>query len=564
MSPNPSTENEVAVAEVSESTTHEEVQETEDTSKYVKFSSVVLISIVLCLATLCVAVDNTIISTAVPRITHDFHSIDDVGWYAAIYPLMSCAFQPSYGKIYTLFSSKLVFLAALLIFEIGSVVCATAPNSHVFILGRALAGLGSAGIQAGTTLILAECVPLRQRPTWNSIIGSIFAVGSVVGPLLGGAFSDSTTWRWCFYINLPIGGAVMVFIAFFYDGSRGGKRAFKSTRFRSQIARFDLAGTFTFVSATICLLLALSWGGTTYAWDNARIIALLTVAGVLFCSFVGVEYWRKDSAIIPLRLLRRRSISAAIWFGLCLGGVFFVNVFYVPLWFQIVDGVSAVESAILFIPFMLSVVGGFMFAGFGTAATGYYTPFVYAGSILMSIGTGLLMTVRPQHTSRAKWVGFQILCGAGIGLGEEQGLYMVQTTLPENDVATGVGIILFAQTFGGALFVSVAQAVFLENISKALKTLAPNLDPHSVLDGASTVLPGSSHAQASPELQAVYGVAIKDALRVGLILATVSSLGAVLYDWKSLKTKHDDGNDERSSDHELEHVAEVRAEDKVK
>lgn len=208
---------------------------------------------------------------------------------------------------------------------------------------------------------------------------------------------------------------------------------------------------------------------------------------------------------------------------------------------------------------MLSVVGGFMFAGFGTAATGYYTPFVYAGSILMSIGTGLLMTVRPQHTSRAKWVGFQILCGAGIGLGEEQGLYMVQTTLPENDVATGIGLILFAQTFGGALFVSVAQAVFLENISKALKTLAPNLDPHSVLDGAST---GSSHAQASPELQAVYGVAIKDALRVGLILATVSSLGAVLYDWKSLKTKRDDGNDEPSNDSVLEHVAEVRTEEK--
>jgi hypothetical protein len=232
------------------------------------------------------------------------------------------------------------------------------------------------------------------------------------------------------------------------------------------------------------------------------------------------------------------------------------------LWFQIVDGVSAVESAILFIPFMLSVVGGFMFAGFGTAATGYYTPFVYAGSILMSIGTSLLMTVRPQQTSRAKWVGFQILCGAGIGLGEEQGLYMVQTTLPENDVSTGVGIILFVQTFGGALFVSVAQSVFLENISKALKTLAPNLDPHSVLNGALTGLPGSSDSQASPALQAVYGVAIKDALRVGLILATVSSLGALLYDWKSLKTKRDDENDGHSSGHELQHVAEVRTEDK--
>lgn len=195
-----------------------------------------------------------------------------------------------------------------------------------------------------------------------------------------------------------------------------------------------------------------------------------------------------------------------------------------------------------------------MFAGFGTAATGYYTPFVYAGSILMSIGTGLLMTVQPQHTSRAKWVGFQILCGAGIGLGEEQGLYMVQTTLLETDVATGIGLVLFAQTLGGALFVSVAQAVFLQNISKALKTLAPNLSPKSVLSG---VAPGSSQ-----ELRAVYGLAIKDVFRVGLILGTVSSLGAVLYDWKSLKTKHDDRNDQHVSSHELEHVAEVRTKDK--
>ncbi|KAH8795127.1 major facilitator superfamily domain-containing protein [Hyaloscypha sp. PMI_1271] len=560
MSSNASMENEITAVDVNGSTTPNlEAQEAGISGKYIKFSGAVLISIVLCLATFCVAVDNTIISTAVPRITQSFHSIDDVGWYASIYPLMSCAFQPSYGKIYTLFPSKFVFLAALLIFEVGSVVCATAPSSHIFILGRALAGVGSAGIQAGTTLILAECVPLRQRPTWNSIIGSSFAVGSVAGPLLGGVFSDSVSWRRCFFVNLPLGGAVMIFIAFFFDNTRGGKKAFESTSFCSQIARFDLGGTITFVAATICLLLAFSWGGTKYAWGNPRVISLLTIAGVLFCSFVRIEYWRKDSAIIPLRLLRRQSIIAAIWFGICLGGVFFVNVFYMPLWFQLVDGVSAVKSAILFIPFMLSVVGGFMFAGFGTAATGYYTPFVYAGSILMSIGTGLLMTVQPQHTSRAKWVGFQILCGAGIGFGEEQGLYMVQTTLAESDVATGVGIIFFAQTFGGALFVSVAQAVFLENISKALKTVAPNLDPHTVPNGAST-LQGS---QVSSELQEVYSMAIKDTLRVGLVLAIVSSLGALLYDWKSLKTKPDNGGEDSGNNHELKDVAEIPTEEKV-
>ncbi|KAJ5529409.1 hypothetical protein N7527_002802 [Penicillium freii] len=555
MTANPAPENEVATADVAEAIVIQ-VQESEETSRYLKLPNVVLISIVLCLATFCVAIDNTIISTAVPQITKSFDSINDVGWYASIYPLTSCAFQPSYGKIYSIFYCKYVFLAALLIFEIGSVVCATASSSHTFIGGRALAGLGSAGIQAGTTLILAESVPLRQRPIWNSIIGSMFAVGSVAGPLLGGAFSDSTTWRWCFYINLPIGGAVMIFIIFFYTGSRGTDESSRPIGLRGQVERFDLAGTCIFVVATVCLLLALSWGGTTYTWDNARIIVLLTAAGVLFCSFYGIERWKGDSGIIPLRLLHRRSISAAILFGVCLGGVFFVNVYYIPLWFQLVNGVSAVESAILFIPFMLSVVGGFMFAGFGTAATGYYTPFVYAGSILMSIGTGLLTTVQPHLTSRAKWIGFQILCGVGIGFGEEQGIYMVQTTLPEKDVAIGVGIVFFAQTFGGALFVSVAQTIFLANVSKALKTMASNLDPQSVLNNAS-----AGSAQASPELQAVYAPAIKNALRVGMILATVSSLGALLYDWKSLKAKND-GSNGLSRDCGVEEEVQVRTEGK--
>ncbi|OJJ95696.1 hypothetical protein ASPACDRAFT_35954 [Aspergillus aculeatus ATCC 16872] len=512
------------------------------TIELVKLPKLLFVAIVLCLATVCVAVDNTILSTAVPQITDAFDSIDDVGWYAAIYPLTSCAFQPFFGKVYSLFSNKVVFLAALLVFEVGSAICATALNSNIFILGRALAGLGSAGISAGTTLILAECVPLARRPTWNSIIGSTFALGSVAGPLLGGAFTEKTTWRWCFYINLPIGGVVMLFVTFFYQSNSSTTRA--STGLYSRIARFDVGGTITLILATICLLLALSWGGTKYAWDDTYIIVLLTVSGILFCVFAGIERWMQDSAVIPLRLLRRRSMGAAILFSLCLGGVFFVNVYYIPLWFQLVDGISVVDSSIMFIPFMCSVVGGFVCAGFGTAATGYYTPFVYGGSILMSVGTGLIATVRPHQTPRARWIGYQILCGAGIGLGEEQGLYMVQTTLPEEDVATGLGIVLFAQTFGGAVFVSVAQAVFLEHITAALRTLAPDVDPYSVLGGASTA--------TSPALQSVYAVAIKDALRVGLVLATVSSLGALLYDWHSLKRKGEDGS---SSGHELAFVA---------
>lgn len=198
-----------------------------------------------------------------------------------------------------------------------------------------------------------------------------------------------------------------------------------------------------------------------------------------------------------------------------------------------------------------------MLAGFGTAVTGYYTPFVYAGSILMSIGTGLLTTVQPHLTSRALWIGFQILCGVGIGFGEEQGIYMIQTTLPEKDVAIGVGMVFFAQTFGGALFVSVAQAVFLARISTALEKIDPGLDPRSVLDSAY-----AGSVQTSPELRAVYAPAIKSALRVGLILAAISSLGALLYDWKSLKAKHDGLGNEGTNNEHGDQEAHVRPEEK--
>ncbi|KAF7927493.1 uncharacterized protein EAE98_005875 [Botrytis deweyae] len=496
MSPNPSTENEIIVANVSDLAMREETQQVEDTGMYAKFSSVVLITI------------------------------------------------PAFGKIYTLFSSKFVFLASLLIFEIESVVCATLPNSPDFILGRALAGLGSAGIQAGTTLILAECVPLRQRPTWNSIIGSIFAVGSVAGPLSSREGLSQTPRHG---VGVFTSICRNYFHRFLYEGSRGRKNISNSTGFSSQVARFDLAGTFTFMSATISLPLALSWCGTTYTWGITRIVALLTLAGVLFCSFFGIEYRMKDSAIIPSRLLRRRSIIAAIWFASVFEGAL-VSISPSCLCHQVFHSVHSIHNQCRWRIYVCWL---------WTAATGYYTPFVYAGSIIMPISTGLLMAVQPQYNSRAKWVRFQILIGAGVGLGEEQGLYMVQTTLPEIDVATGIGIILFAQIFGVALFVPVAQEIFLENISKALRTLAPNLDPHSVLDGAMTAFPGDYSTETSAELQSVYGVATKEALRVGLLLATISIVGALMYDWKSLKTKHNKRSDERNSDNKLDQFAGV-------
>ena len=212
--------------------------------------------------TFLVSLDRLIISTAVPQITDDFHSVTDIGWYASAYLLTNSAFQLMFGKIYTFFSVKTVFLTTIALFEVGSAICGAAPNSVAFIVGRAVAGLGSAGITCGAIVTLLYAVPLHKRALYQGMFGAVFGVSSVVGPLLGGAFTSRVTWRWCFYINLPLGGAAMVLVFFLLHIPDR-----KETRqpLGAKLAQLDAAGTAVLVPGVVCLLLALQWGGSQYS-----------------------------------------------------------------------------------------------------------------------------------------------------------------------------------------------------------------------------------------------------------------------------------------------------------
>ncbi|KAK7422264.1 hypothetical protein QQZ08_009570 [Neonectria magnoliae] len=206
------------------------------------------------------ALDRTIIGTAVPRISSEFHALDDISWYASAYLITSSATQLLWGRLYSFYSTKAIFLTATIIFEVGSAICGGALNSTAFIIGRAIAGMGSAGIFSGSSVILTQIVPLEKRPIYIGFMGSMFGVASIIGPLMGGAFTDNVTWRWCFYINLPIGGAVFAVLVFCLQVPHKSS----SDTLKQQFIRMDPIGTALFLPGIVCFLLALRWGGATY------------------------------------------------------------------------------------------------------------------------------------------------------------------------------------------------------------------------------------------------------------------------------------------------------------
>ena len=499
---------------------------------YPPTSKVLVIIGGLMLVLFLVALDRLIIGVAIPSITDEFDSLGDVGWYGSAYLLTSCAFMLLMGKIYTFVSPKWVYLGSLVVFEVGSAVCGAAPSSTALIIGRAIAGLGNAGLFQGAVVIIVYIVPLHKRPQYMGLIGSIFGIASAVGPLLGGAFTDGPGWRWCFYINLPCGLVVFCLLAtFLHIPQEMFKR--DSTTWKEKANRMDPVGTFFFLPCIICLLLAFQWGGMTYSWSNARVIVLLVLAGVLFVVFLIVQRWKGDNATVPGRIFMNRSIIAGSWFSFCNGAAMQTLFYFLPIWFQAIKHASAVKSGIMTLPLVLGLAITGISAGILTRKIGYFTPWMILSSILTPIGAGLITTFTP-HTSHSAWIGYQALFGMGVGMGMQQPSVAAQTVLPRKDVSIGAALMMFSQTLGGAVFVSVGNNIFDTRFAHNLVTI-PGIDVGSVASTGATDL--RNMVPASLLLQVL--VAYNGALRVTFYLITALTcctiIGSSAMEWKSVK-----------------------------
>ncbi|KAH8692008.1 MFS transporter [Talaromyces proteolyticus] len=509
-----------------------------------------LVVIALALTTFCTSLDSTILATAIPQITDRFNSLDDVEWYGAAYLLANCSVQLIYGKLYHLHSVKWVYLVALFLFQLGSFVCAIAPSSVVLITGRAVAGLGAAGILSGSILMIRQLVPLHQRPGYMAALASMTGIAWIIGPIIGGAFTDSVSWRWCFYINLPFGLITCILLLIFYQPLQLLPNS-QRVSLRDSVRFLDIEGTALFLPAIVSLLLALQWGGTKFPWGSVQIIVLLIIFSITSVGFVFVQIWKQELATVPPRVMTSRNVWAGFVFTFCFGAAVVVAMYYIPLWLQVIKNDSSESSGIMTLSLVIAMVVTSLLTAILITVIGYYTPFMILASILMSVGGGLLSTLDTNASSK-KYIAFQIIFGSGVGCGIQQSMVAIQAAVNGSGsrnsssssssgsngsaVSMGTAIMTFAQTLGGAIFIAVAQNVFENKLSNGIVAAkVPGLDSQAILKIGATELRNTVESQYWDAVSHAYNAAIDDTFRVATIVAAVSILGALGMEWISIK-----------------------------
>ncbi|OTA98460.1 hypothetical protein M426DRAFT_325963 [Hypoxylon sp. CI-4A] len=444
--------------------------------------------------------DMSIISTAIPQITSEFHSLQDIGWYTGAYQLTSATLQPLTGKVYTRVKAKWVFLFFFFIFEVGSLICAVSRSSVMFIIGRAIAGMGSSGLQNGAMTVIAGAVPLAKRPVYMSFIMAFGQMGLIVGPLLGGVFTQYVSWRWCFYINLPLGGLAGLFLSLLHVPDQTVKPQVSFAILRDIIPNLDLTGFAIFAPTAIMFLLALQFGASSeYAWNSSTVIGLFVGAGVALPIFLYWEWRIGDKAMIPFSMVRRRVVwVSSMQFALLMTSVF-VGAQFFPIYFQSVKGVGPTLSGVYMLPNILSGLVFVLISGALVTKIGYVLPWAVLAGAGTAIAGGLISTWQPGTTT-GQWIGYQVIYGLR-GAGIQAGVITIQNSLPPSQSALGLAFLIFCQNFSAAVFSVVANVIFDQSLQKQIVKLVPSVDPAVALAaGGSAEAVRALVPAGSPEL----------------------------------------------------------------
>ncbi|HEX5630045.1 MAG TPA: MDR family MFS transporter [Acidimicrobiia bacterium] len=418
------------------------------------------------------ALDQTVVSTALPTIVGELGGLDHLSWVVTAYLLTSTASSPLYGKVSDLYGRRIVFQVAIVIFLIGSVLAGAAQSMAQLIAFRAIQGLGAGGLIVMALTIIGDILSPRERGRYQGYVGSVFALSSVAGPLVGGFFTDHLTWRWVFYINLPIGIIALIVTT-----------TALNLPFVRRPHRVDYPGAAVLVIAVSSLLLVTVLGGSEYAWGSAQIVGLALLGVVL----TGVFLWREHRAaepILPLRLFRNRTYSLTGLAGFVLGLAMFGGIVFLPLFLQVVTGATATNSGLLILPLMAGMLSSSILSGRLISRTGRYKRYPVAGMSLTVVAL-LLLSTMDASTSRPVSSLYMLLLGVGIGLVMQVLIIAVQNAVEHRDLGVATSTNTFFRSLGGAfgtaVFGAILSARLLYWLPRLLPTGSDNLDPSLLL-----------------------------------------------------------------------------------
>ncbi|KAK4870166.1 hypothetical protein LT330_005220 [Penicillium expansum] len=491
----------------------------DDESQYPHGIKLLIIVAALGMSIFLVALDMTIVATAIPKITDQFHSLNDASWYGSAFFMTTGGFQSTWGKVYKFFPLKISFLLAVFIFELGSLICGVAPNSVALIIGRAIAGVGAAGIGSGAFIIIAFIASPKRRPLFTGIIGMSYGIASVVGPLVGGAFADKVTWRWCFYINLPIGGLAAASILFFFHTPV--RASTTPATIKEKLLQIDPIGTILLICTITSYILPLQFGGQTRAWNSSTVIGLLVGFPLMIITFMVWEWFQGERAAFPPRLMWNRLILVNAIYAFLFAGSYFIFVYYLPYYFQSVQNVNPTMSGVRNLPLIVSMSLAIVVSGGSITKTGHTAPLMVIGGVLATLGAGLLYSL-DIGTSTGKWIGYQIIGGVGWGLAYQVPINAVHGAVGPSDIATVTGIIVFFQTVGGAVFVTAAQSAFVNQIIVHIDAAASGINSSLVVATGASELRDVFNTEQMTVILPAYMTGLKVAYAISIAAAGIA------------------------------------------
>lgn len=415
----------------------------------------------LMVAMLLASLDQMIFSTALPTIVGELGGVDHMMWVITAYMLGETIMLPIYGKLGDILGRKTLFIGALTIFLLGSMIGGIAHTMMILILGRAVQGIGAGGLMILSQAIIADVVPARERGRFMGVMGSIFGLSAVLGPLLGGWFTEGIGWRWAFWMNLPL-GIVAIAIAF----SR-----LRIPKADKQPLQWDFAGTIFMIVATVSLILFTTWGGTTYAWSDPVIIGLI-VTSILSAVLLVVVEKRAKNPLIPLDFFANRNFTVTTLAGLVIGITMFGVLGYMPTYLQMVEGISATEAGYMMIPMMVGLMGCSIWSGQRITKTGTYRHFPMVG---MTIVFGSLFMFHAIKVESSLWyIGLCLfVIGVGLGLGMQVLVLVVQNTLPMAVVGSATAVNNFMRQIGASIGSALVGGLFVGNLKPLLEDRIP-------------------------------------------------------------------------------------------